>query len=86
MRIGMSRPSSFVSRLRVLGLLIVTLGPANTVQGAVRPNIVIILADDSGQQISSNRQNCNNQERLSQPLESDSAVHRKDLASSNSMT
>ncbi len=44
----MSRQSSFVSRLRVLGLLIVSLGPATTAQGAMRPNIVVILADDQG--------------------------------------
>src|SRR6478672_9405568 len=38
---------SFV-RFRVLVLLVATLGPTAAAQGAERPNIVVILADDQG--------------------------------------
>lgn len=44
----MFRQSSFASRLSILGLLIVSLGLTTAAQGAVRPNVVIILADDQG--------------------------------------
>lgn len=44
----MPRQSSLASHLCVLGLLLAIHGPATAAQGAARPNVVVILADDQG--------------------------------------